>query len=496
MALQLDGGVGNGSFGFNPAAVNATPIIAATPHGAAVLHGYAVTPAPVSHSDGAAATTTVIVDEEKAPLAPAGPDQDPTTSAAATTIIVQDLSAAPDVSAKPSSVCRLSLIALIVAGVVFSGVTAAGQLLVLEGYHPFQVTFVRAIGLTTFTLGHLSYAGEVPVPRDPATGVFRGVGFGILYGILACVDFGAAFIGATWLPLTEVTALWSLNPIFAATVGRIWLGERVSIVHALGVFVFLGGAICAIDPPATFGGASDEPSAGPKHSASTLWIARALLLFAAITSGVRVVVARRFFSCGVVSSFAAPFWMGFIGLLLPGATSCFLEFKHDGTWSQQLVLIATAVGSFVGQSLFGYAIPRESAVVFGVLWNLYAVFSLFWQPVLFGIAPTMYQYISVALVTVGGGVVGAEPQIAAIAYRCLGRAPPSSVVINVTTTTGASTTAVDKKTDDCAPRPPSDDARAALMRHPTPATALSRRPAASTPHDPMGTDRELTSVEV
>uniref|UniRef100_A0A7S1QAX1 EamA domain-containing protein n=1 Tax=Neobodo designis TaxID=312471 RepID=A0A7S1QAX1_NEODS len=388
------------------------------------------------------------------------------------------------------SFCRLSLLALIVAGVVFSGVTAAGQVLVHEGFHSLQITIIRAIGLVSFTLFQLSRSGEVPVPRDRVTGEFVAVGHCIMYGVLSCVDFGVVFMAAKWLPLTEVLALWSLNPIFAAFTARVWLGEPVTAVHVAGIFVFLGGAICAVDPATTFGGG---------ETSDDVWIGRGLAFVGAILSGIRIVIPRRIFAAGHVSVLAPPFWMGLMGLLMPVAVSFPLEFKggltqHD--WPLYLAILATAVGSFVGQSLLGYAMPRESAVVLGVLWNLFAVFGLIWQPVVFGIDPTMYQYISVALVTVGGGVVGAEPQIAAIAYRCLGRAPPSSVVINVTTTTGASTTAVDKKTDDCAPRPPSDDARAALMRHPTPATALSRRPAASTPHDPMGTDRELTSVEV
>mmetsp|Transcript_20178 Transcript_20178/g.62686 ORF Transcript_20178/g.62686 Transcript_20178/m.62686 type:complete len:139 (-) Transcript_20178:431-847(-) len=87
-------------------------------------------------------------------------------------------------------------------------------------------------------------------------------------------------------------------------------------------------------------------------------------------------------------------------------------------WWLLFVIVGTGLGSVIGQSLLGYAMPRESGVVLGVLWNLFVVFSLFWQPVLFGIDPTMFQYISVALVLMGGAIVGTERHIVAALRGC------------------------------------------------------------------------------
>ena len=306
--------------------------------------------------------------------------------------------------AKNEGVCRLSLLALIGAAIVFSGITATSQLLVHHGYNSFQVTFIRAVGLTTFTLAQLSRSGQVPVPRDRQTGEFVAAGHCILYGVMACVDFAAVFIAAQWLPLTEVTSLWSLNPIFAAIAARVWLGEAVNGVHGVGMLVFIGGAVCAMDPVTTFSGG---------ETSDNVWLGRGLAMFGAVVSGCRIVIPRHMFSAGHVSCLAPTFWMGFMGLLLPGITSLFLNFKSDvgDDWWLYLIMLASAVGAVVGQSLLGYAMPRESGVVLGVLWNLFAVFSLFWQPVVFGIDPTLFQYISVVLVLAGGAIVGTEQQI-------------------------------------------------------------------------------------
>jgi len=311
-----------------------------------------------------------------------------------------------------SGFCRLSLLALIGSGLASSGISAAGQYLVLSGFHSLQITIIRATGLVAFTLFQLSRSGEVPVPRDRVTGEFVAVGFCVLYGLIAVVDFGLIFMSAKWLPITENLAFWSLNPIFAAITARVWLKEPVSLVHVAGIFVFFGGAICAIDPPRTFGGG---------ETSNDVWIGRGLAFCAAVLAGIRIVIPRRIFAAGRVSVLAPPFWMGLMGLLIPSAISFPMDFKTGLTledWPLYLAVVATAIGSFVAQSLLGYAMPRESGVVLGVLWNLFVVFSLFWQPVLFGIDPTMFQYISVALVLMGGAIVGTERHIVAALRGC------------------------------------------------------------------------------
>ena len=309
---------------------------------------------------------------------------------------------------------RLSMAALIAASVAFSGVVAVAQVLVSHGYHPFQVVSARAVMLLSVTIGQLSWAGRIPVPQDEATGNFVGVGFAVLYGVLATADVTAGFYAAKWLPLTELSALWSLNPVFAPLGGLLWLKEPVTGVHAVGVLIFVGSAVCAMDPVATF---SREDAA----SGATVWIARVLALFAAASTGFRVVVCRRLFAAGKLTCLAPQFWLGIIGVIVPSVASAYVGFKQSvasDEWPLYLWLPSMSIMSVAAQSLMGYAMPRESAVVLGVLWNLDVVFSLVWQPVLFGVPPTLYQYISVGLAVLAGGVVGAERQISAAITAC------------------------------------------------------------------------------
>jgi len=140
---------------------------------------------------------------------------------------------------------RRGYVYLLAAAFFFSGMTVfvklAGRRLPAE-----EIILARAVAGLVLSTWAVRSAGQRM--RGHATGLL------VLRGLLGSAGLYCFFYAVTVLPLSEVTTLHYVNPIFTALLAALLLGERVGGGLVAALALSLGGVIVVARPQLLFGG--------------------------------------------------------------------------------------------------------------------------------------------------------------------------------------------------------------------------------------------------
>ena len=249
-----------------------------------------------------------------------------------------------------------------------SGPFTAVQILWLR----FVLTALFALGLLVFWRQPWPSRGRLP--------------YHALRAALTVASNGTFVYALGILPLAEVFALGLTAPVFLATFGALLLGERITLLTALGLALGFGGMLVIISGDAFAGTTSYPPMALIAALVSPVTYALNIVLLrqqAAIESPVQVVLMQ----AALVALFVTP--LAALSVWKPGV---------ETYWPMILAVGVTSTAGYLilVKSLAGLTAVRYSVIEYtGLIWA--ALIGWIW----FGEWPTLALWLGAALIVTG-----------------------------------------------------------------------------------------------
>lgn len=286
--------------------------------------------------------------------------------------------ASPQTLVPPIEDRRLLGIGLLLAGVgLFSCLDATAKYLVLAGYPPFQVAFVRHLVTLVIVLG-------VFVPREGrALFVTKNIKLEIARGL--CMGLGTTlnFASLQYLSLSVTGSILFSMPLIVTALSVVFLGEKVGWRRWVAVFVGFVGVLIVVRP----GGATFHPAVF--LSLTTAVIFSVFNILNRKLAGVDSVHSQQFFAAlicvtclapGAVTQWVWPQTMSSVWLFV--AMGCFGTLGH---------FLATAAHRYAPASTLAPFFYPQLIFFSGMSWLIFD------QP------PDIYVVVG-ALVVVGAGL--------------------------------------------------------------------------------------------
>jgi drug/metabolite transporter (DMT)-like permease len=246
-----------------------------------------------------------------------------------------------------------------------------------------QIVFVRAV----ITLA-LSWA-LVRRARLPLWGNRRGML--LLRGLLGFGALSCFYFSIVHLPLAEATVIQYLNPVFAAIIAAIVIGERLGPREITGVLVSMAGVLLIARPSFVFGGATTV-------SLAYVAIAVAGAMFSAIAY-----VAVRMLR-GVDHHLVVVFYFPLVTvpLSLPFAVAMWVP----PTTVDWLLLLGVAIATQFAQVHMTHGLQLEPTGRATAIGYIQIVFAALWGIVLLGEHPDWWTALGAAVIIGGTLLVG------------------------------------------------------------------------------------------
>jgi drug/metabolite transporter (DMT)-like permease len=243
-----------------------------------------------------------------------------------------------------------------------------------------ELVFVRAVVVSVLAYADIVRRGVSLRGQHSGMLLVRGL---VGFGALACFYYGVVH-----LPLAEATVIHFTNPVFAALIAWLFLGERLRRGELLLAAVSLAGVALVVRPAGLFSAAPSLPML-PVVSA----------LSGALLSATAYVIVRHLRghdAMVVVFYFAGLSSLGALPFMLP-----------DVVWprgEEWLVLLAVGVTTFLGQVFLTLGLQRERAARATAMGYLQIVFATLWGALFFAVTPGSTTILG-AIVIVGAALL-------------------------------------------------------------------------------------------
>ncbi|MEM8776314.1 MAG: DMT family transporter [Pseudomonadota bacterium] len=242
--------------------------------------------------------------------------------------------------------------------------------------HPLQVSHGR------FLFALLTIAGFAAIYRPHWT----KPNLKIHFTRSACGWGGVSlmFAAATFIPLSDATAISFLNPVFGMFLAVLVLGEQVGFIRFLAAFVALLGALILA-----------RPGSGALELGALLALASALLF------GAEIIAIK------LLSSQEHPVQIllinNTIGVVIATISVSFVW--QPPTASQWLGLIAIGAVMVCAQACFVNAMSRADASFVAPFFFAALVFATFYDAVAFQVLPDTTSFIGAGVIIAGAGLL-------------------------------------------------------------------------------------------
>ena len=252
---------------------------------------------------------------------------------------------------------------------------------------PLYFGFLRA-GMTGAILLLLAFALRRPMPRG------LGVWLNLLWAGIGSVllGFSGMFLAAEWVSPGIATVIANFQPLIAAGLAYVVLGERLTSRSARGMAIGLVGIIITALPSLVSGGAADS-LAGV-----------GLILLGAIGVAVSNVFLKRL--AGQIDPLMATGWQFVLGSLPLLLIAAGFETPGPDMWSVQFalnLLILSLVGTALAYVLWFWLLQRSTLNRLNVFTFLTPIFGLILGAVFFGERLAALQVAGVALTILAVG---------------------------------------------------------------------------------------------
>ena len=261
------------------------------------------------------------------------------------------------------------------AGAAF--VLIAGIVRWLSGSVPLlQIAFIQQIVVVALVALPRAVSGQV---RMTSVGHGRHMVRAMLTG--AAILLG--FLAVSHMPVAEVTAILFSRMVFTAILAKTWLGERFSLVKAMGIAVAAAGGVVVLDP--SFGEVNIYGWAAVGSAAA---MSLSMLMIRWMRSEPREAIVGR-----------QAIWLA-VGLA-PGAISVWA----DVSWMELAGCLATGLLLWFSQhmNVFAFRYAEPSAIQSVEAFRL--VVALVIDLAVFGILPEDQTMLGGALVVLATGIV-------------------------------------------------------------------------------------------
>ena len=252
---------------------------------------------------------------------------------------------------------------------------------------PMQIVLVRAVITAALSYALVRRAGLSAAGNRRPLLIMRGF---TGWAALSCFYFSLVH-----LPLGEATVIQYMNPVFAAILGALLLGERLGPREIAGILASMAGVVIIARPEFVFGGDHPIP---PLYAA----IAVAGALFSA-ASYVTVRKLRETDDPLVVVFY---FTLISVPLALPLALAHWV-WPSAAEWA---VLVGVGLTTQLGQVYFTRGLQLEPAGRATAVGYLQIVFAALWGIILLGERPDGWSVLGAAVIVGGTLLVALRPQ--------------------------------------------------------------------------------------
>ena len=226
----------------------------------------------------------------------------------------------------------------------------------------------------------------------------------IIRGLLGCAALTCFYFSIVHLPLAEATVIQYTNPVFAALLAAVLIGERLGLREVAGVIASMAGVAMIAQPAFLFAG---SPPIDPLHVA----IAVAGALFSA-TAYVTVRMLR-----GADDALVIVFYFPLVTvpLVLPFAIAGWIR----PTLFEWMVMLGVGVTTQIAQVYMTRGLQLEPTGRATAVGYLQIVFAALWGALLLGDRPDRWSGLG-AVIIIGGTLLvslGRRPARGAVAER-------------------------------------------------------------------------------
>jgi drug/metabolite transporter (DMT)-like permease len=243
---------------------------------------------------------------------------------------------------------------------------------------PMEIVLVRAVITLGLSWALVRRAGVSPAGNRRLLLVTRGI---TGWAALSCFYFSLVH-----LPLGEATVIQYMNPVFAAILGALLLGERLGMREVFGVAASMAGVVLIARPEFLFGGGHAIPL-----SYTVIAVA------GAVFSASSYVTVRRLRETDHPLVVVLYFTLVTVPLALPLALLNWV-WPSVAEWA---VLIGVGITTQMGQVYFTRGLQLEPAGRATAVGYLQIVFAALWGVILLGERPDAWS-VAGAAVIIGG----------------------------------------------------------------------------------------------
>ena len=251
---------------------------------------------------------------------------------------------------------------------------------------PMQIVLVRAVITAALSYALVRRAGVSAAGNRRPLLIMRGF---TGWAALSCFYFSLVH-----LPLGEATVIQYMNPVFAAILGALFLGERLVVRDVAGILASMAGVVIIARPEIVFGGDHSIPP-----------------LYAAIAVGGALFSASSYVAVRKLRETDHPLVVVFYFTLISVPLALPLALAHwvwptPAEWG---ILVGVGLTTQIGQVYFTRGLQLEPAGRATAVGYLQIVFAALWGIVLLGERPDGWSVFGAAVITGGTLLVALRP---------------------------------------------------------------------------------------
>ena len=285
---------------------------------------------------------------------------------------------------RTKSCYRPGIFAGILGGIGISATDAFAQILILQGFKPFQVMFfcgfITLLGTTILLIKDKS----LPFPHKARRDLF---GWSAAGGFFCFVHTAAVYYAFEELVLSEAIILASVTPIFSTLISKIVLKEAITWYKISACVLILLGVLISFNPTSLVS-LQNKPS---------LWIARVVVILSSLCESFYIVSAR-WLSKEETHYASQCWWQACMSTIFAPVTFYFDDFQRLSSANSILLMLGVGLCGLIGDMGINYALSHENATLVGIISSFDIVYSLLWQAILIKSDIMWYQGVAICII--------------------------------------------------------------------------------------------------